>query len=364
MRSCPHCNKEIQDEAVFCRFCRRDVDPPLWLTSLQKCPYCAEWVERGIDRCPLCGKELGQATPFSIPAEEVEETSDIFSRLRRSAESLEEPEEESEEVEPFQDEVFEEHPEPEPLDVTGERTSGWFDRLRKPTETTPTEPDEGLAVLHERRIDLQDEFTSTDEEEPASEPGKEPIGPRLAEVGGNVLRWVLIAITAVVIVVVAVLGYQRFTAAGTLPARATDTAQATSQPEQPTEAPASPAPTIHPGTPGVLLPTLPGTTRECVSWETITLQMAGETVCAFGDIKRWFEVTDIPYVAIFSEEPGTFAFIDREQTYPEFRPGTCVTASGTIEIMRSTRPFIDVEGNLQECGPDINPSGSAATNTP
>lgn len=364
MRSCPHCNKEIQDEAVFCRFCRRDVDPPLWLTSLQKCPFCAEWVERGIERCPLCGKDLGHATPFSISAAEVEETSDIFSRLRRSAESSEVFEAEPSEAEPLQDEGFEEPPGSEPVDAQSGRTSSWFDRLRKPTETAPTEPDEGLAVLHDRHIDLTEEYSPPDEEEPELKRDSEPIGPRLAEAGGNILRWVLIAITAIVIVVVAVLGYQRITAAGVLPAQPTETEQATSQPELPTEEPASPVPTVNPGTPGVLLPTLPGTTPECTSWDTLTLQMAGQTVCAYGEIKRWFQVTDIPYVAIFSEQPGTFAFIDREQTYPEFRPGTCVTATGTIEIMRSTRPFIDVEGNLQECGPDINPSGSAATTTP
>jgi RNA polymerase subunit RPABC4/transcription elongation factor Spt4 len=87
MRSCPNCHKEIQDEAVFCRFCRREVDPPLWLTSLQKCPFCAEWVERGIERCPLCGKDLSQATPFSIPVEKVEQATDLFARLRQSTQA-------------------------------------------------------------------------------------------------------------------------------------------------------------------------------------------------------------------------------------------------------------------------------------
>jgi hypothetical protein len=114
----------------------------------------------------------------------------------------------------------------------------------------------------------------------------------------------------------------------------------------------------------VLLPTLPGTTLECITWDQITLQMAGETVCAYGAIKRWFEVSDIPYVAIFSEQPGTFAFIDRERTYPEYRPGTCITATGLIEIMRATRPFIDVVGNLQECAADLQSKLSTATPNP
>lgn len=87
MRNCPHCNREIQDEAVICRFCRQDVDPPLWLTSLQKCPFCAEWIERGIGRCPLCSKDVSSAlqSDMSDAAEEEEES--LLSRITRQAES-------------------------------------------------------------------------------------------------------------------------------------------------------------------------------------------------------------------------------------------------------------------------------------
>ena len=363
MRSCPHCHKEIQDDAVFCRFCRREVDPPLWLTSLQKCPYCAEWVERGIERCPLCGKDISSSTPFSVPAEEVEQASDLFSRLRQSAASHdifdEEPEEavSGEPLEQIPD--IEREPEPESKPLQERRSGSWFERIRRPSQPKSSEPDEGLAVLHERQIDLHQDFTPPEEQQAPEEEKAEPLGSRLARAGGGVIRWVLILVTALVLVVIAVLGYQRITASGLLPAQPSETPQESSPTVENTETAATLTPTNPGGTPGVLLPTLPGSAKlECISWDQITLDMAGQSVCAYGEIKRWFEVTDIPYVAIFSEQPGTFAFIDREQTYPNFRPGTCITAEGPIEIMRATRPFIDVKGNLQECGPDIQATPS------
>jgi hypothetical protein len=92
MRNCPHCGKEIQDEAAFCRFCRHDVAPPLWLTSLQKCPYCAEWVERGIERCPLCGKALVTEEPFYI-SEEADSTELLLKEVRENIFAKDSPDE-------------------------------------------------------------------------------------------------------------------------------------------------------------------------------------------------------------------------------------------------------------------------------
>ncbi len=346
MRNCPHCHKEIQDEASFCRFCRRDVDPPLWLTSLQKCPFCAEWVERGIDRCPLCGKDLSTSKPFSIPTEEAEEASDLLSRLRKSTFKLEDEAQTDDE-----NEGYSEFEEDEPVEEPDTSTPSWFQRMRKPPEPQDSDAEEGLGVLRGRRIDLRDGL----EYEPESE-ARTPIDLEAVavqrdwrELGGKIVRWVLIAVIASLFVIVAVLGYDRINSSASETPEATKTIRPSASPERTQDAIASPAPTYN-GTPGVLLPVTPSG-PECISWDEITLKMVGETVCVYGELRRWFQVTDIPYVAIFSEDPGTFAFVDREQTYPQFRPGTCITAQGVIEDMRSTRPFIDVLQNLRECVP-------------
>jgi hypothetical protein len=364
MRSCPNCHKEIQDEAVFCRFCRREVDPPLWLTSLQKCPFCAEWVERGIERCPLCGKDLSQATPFSIPVEKVEQATDLFARLRQSTQAADSfDDEEDEETQTEEADYDEPEAEMGIEEMQVGRSGSWFDRLRKTPEARPAETEEGLAVLHNRRIDLSEDFAPDTDRESTPEDNNEPPNRHFLDTAGIIFRWLLIAVTASVIMIVGVLGYQRMMSARLVLPGASETPQDTPQ-VQPSEASPTLQATLPPGTPGVLLPTLPGTTLECITWDQITLQMAGETVCAYGAIKRWFEVSDIPYVAIFSEQPGTFAFIDRERTYPEYRPGTCITATGLIEIMRATRPFIDVVGNLQECAADLQSKLSTATPNP
>jgi hypothetical protein len=78
--------------------------------------------------------------------------------------------------------------------------------------------------------------------------------------------------------------------------------------------------------------------------------MEGEFVCAYGKIKRRFRVdSDIPYMAIFSEQEGTFAIVDRETFYNQFRPGDCIQATGEIELMRGSRPFIDAQDELVAC---------------
>jgi hypothetical protein len=77
--------------------------------------------------------------------------------------------------------------------------------------------------------------------------------------------------------------------------------------------------------------------------------MRGQVVCVEGVVKRWFSIPDMPFVAIFTEEVGTFAIVDRLGPHPEVRPGTCLQATGPIEIMRGPRPFIDIAGEVTLC---------------
>ncbi len=57
-------------------------------------------------------------------------------------------------------------------------------------------------------------------------------------------------------------------------------------------------------------------------------------------------------MAVFSEESGTFAIIDRTTTHP-VGPGDCILARGTVEIMQATRPNIDAQGVLETCPEDF-----------
>ena len=370
MRNCPHCNNEIQDEAVFCRFCRKEVDPPLWMTSLVKCPYCAEWVERGIDRCPLCGKAINTGQPFSVELEQDAdpEAEDFLAKLRNSG--LPEPEdddlqaqEEPESTPAFYDSdpapeepVFEQsafEPDSEPLEEPAAEEPPSrpasepieHDRGIKRTPSQPT--DEGIAVLHSRRLDYESDFEGREESDTKPE---EPEPSAIeAIVSGPLLRWAAIGITGAALVAIGIFLFPRIREALETIATPSSVAVVAVDEATPTSQPEGTATVSSTSGVGVLLPTPRATDRNCYQWDEISLEMAGQSVCAFGEIKRWFRVDEIPYVAIFSEEPGTFAIIDRGLTYPDYTPGTCITTTGKVEVMRGTRPFIEVDGDLETC---------------
>jgi hypothetical protein len=85
-----------------------------------------------------------------------------------------------------------------------------------------------------------------------------------------------------------------------------------------------------------------------VQWDQVTESDLGKTMCVYGEMKRWWRVSsELPFVAIFSEEMGSFAFYDYE-TEHNIRNGTCIIATGEIE-KRFGRLFIDVADTLDFC---------------
>jgi RNA polymerase subunit RPABC4/transcription elongation factor Spt4 len=337
MRNCPHCGKEIQDEASFCRFCRRDVDPPLWLTSLQKCPYCAEWVERGIERCPLCGKGLATEEPFYI-SEEADSTERLLNEVRENIFAKDKFEEDDEQ----RDE--EEIPETPPFQVVP-RTR----EKKQAVSEDPYESQEGLGVLRERQrshIPLE-----PIEELDSREIGKKPKRPRIRIPLAKIIPWLLLMVATVVVIGLAIYAFQEFDPLGSLGlgASTSPTDDILPVPTETALEPTTPTPTIGAA---VLPPELnvTATPGACMLWSEITSSMEGQTVCAYGVIKRRFRVdNEIPYMAIFSEEEGTFAIVDRTTFYTQFRPGDCIQTQGEVELMRGVRPFIDANNALIAC---------------
>ncbi len=333
MRNCPHCNREIQDEAVICRFCRQDVEPPLWLTSLQKCPFCAEWIERGIDRCPVCSKDVSGVLQSGMLDDAEEEGESLLSRITRQSE----PETQAEEPSEIVGEVVS----PPPQDVPRESV---FDT----PDPQPFE-DAGLAALHERRLNPDDDFDPLADLRPANEveelESESPsfLSPKIVKIAMGVFGAAIIIFLAFFIL-----------RNVDIPAIGSSENDQTPQSFETKVAEGSPtndeaAASTETTSLGVLLAT-ETPELECFNWDHITLAQSGQTLCATGDLKRWFRVNaSMPYLAIFSEDTGTFAIADRTRTYSEFGPGDCIRIEGVVEVMRGVRPFIDAQGTLEAC---------------
>jgi hypothetical protein len=359
MRTCDYCGQKVQEEAVYCRFCQRELPANPELAGKRRCPTCAEWIDRGEVICPLCEHTVSADPALGKPSRLQRLASDPKSYDPRDI-LKEKPEKQEAPRMPFRRPA-----EPEPdfeAEFGVEETSGVYPPLRSasPFTTSPREQDPFTATPYkkafwERKGDKADSptsppnpFAAAPPEQAAGifgalrEPAAVPAPPR--RLGPLLLTILAIAAVAALAIFAGPTLVQRGVPwlAGLLaPGTPAATAPVTSEPVMATATLLVVA-TAEPASP------TPAGSAGCRSWDTITVDDAGQTLCAFGIIKRRFAQGEIPFVAIFDEDQGTFMIIDR-LGWHTVEPGDCVLARGTVELMRQTRPVIDVQGELERC---------------
>lgn len=299
---------------------------------MQKCAYCAEWIPNDVERCPNCEQPI-LSEPLEKTAPFVEGgVSDLIRDFREQVDGTEAPN-----TFPGVDEHLQE-------DLPAYDQDGDVSFLQDESATG------GLSVFKSRDVtdfsDAQGDvgFVPSRYEALDDKTVKRQISPALLRraivLGGSFIG--AVACLAVILI------FARPFLGSILAAApdATDTPAPTATPTK-RSIPTSNVPTQNAvsETPTPVNETIEG----CISWDQVGEDDVGKELCVYGEVRRWFASGDIPFVAIFSEDLGTFAFIDRSTSYEQVGPGTCVTATGTVKLMRNIRPHIEVEGDLELC---------------
>ena len=80
---CIYCNREIEDDSIFCKFCGESVAEKGDTDKVRLCPNCSNMVKLGASFCGRCGTPLDEKGADSLPKDKVYQASAAPESMRK-----------------------------------------------------------------------------------------------------------------------------------------------------------------------------------------------------------------------------------------------------------------------------------------
>ncbi|MBQ8808587.1 MAG: zinc ribbon domain-containing protein [Clostridia bacterium] len=80
---CIYCNREIEDDSIFCKFCGGSVAGEGDTDKVRLCPNCSSQVSWGASFCKTCGAPLEKQGADLLPKTKIHQASAVPESLRK-----------------------------------------------------------------------------------------------------------------------------------------------------------------------------------------------------------------------------------------------------------------------------------------
>ena len=90
---------------------------------------------------------------------------------------------------------------------------------------------------------------------------------------------------------------------------------------------------------------------DCYLWSEVNILHIGKTICVYGDAHRNAPIAGTTTHITFTDDPNAFFLASGTIYYPDVKRGDCVMAQGTVLQNTYHIPYIDIDSGLKNCNP-------------